>query len=552
MTAAPVRPVIARTDKTYDVAVLGGHVASGLLAAILARHGVDVLLLDAGPAGHVPAGEGTVPYGAEIFALLADRFEIPEIAGFGHAIKLPQEVREASGLKKNIGFLHHDEGREHDPKHTVQFVVPGEHNEWHLYRPAADAHAWDLAVSAGAATAEARPWLADADAAEDGVSLTLDDGRTYRTRFVVDGAGPESPLAKGLLGDDPGAPLRQRSRIIAGEMLDVGAFEDVTKFRRYRKAAPWSEGTTSHVFPGGWLQVIPFGNHPGSTNPRTSVTLSLDPDRFPSSGLAPEKEFSQVVERFPALARQFADASFTGEVVAEDGWQWRARRTLFDRVLLFERSASRNDLFLGRDLVMGAETIHALAPALIEAAASGEWDHPGLRRAARLQDDSIDYNDRMLEAARAACATFDLWNAYSRVWLLYQVIAAMSLKQARTAAAAAEGAGRWAPVESEDQAPFWYATPDGLRHLLYAAFDTCVQTVTGDIAPADAAECIFQSMRAADFVPPNYGFANPRDRFYRFTVARRLRTLLWTRTVAPRQFRRAITRENMMAKHRPS
>jgi tetracycline 7-halogenase / FADH2 O2-dependent halogenase len=542
---------IARTDVTYDVAVLGGHVASALLAAVLARAGVKVLLLDAGPAGHVPAGEGTVPYGAEIFALLADRFALPEIAGFGHAVKLPREVREVSGLKKNIAFLHHEERREQDPRHVVQFVVPGEHNEWHLYRPAADEHAWRIAVSAGAATADDRPRLTGAAVGEDDVTLTTGDGRTYHAEFVVDGAGPGSPLARSLLGDDPGVPLRGRSRVIAGHMHGVAPFENVSGVRKYRKAAPWSEGTTSHVFPGGWLQVIPFGNHPDSTNRRTSVTLSLDPGRFPSSGLTPEKEFAAFVERFPGLARQLADASFTGDVTAVDSWQWRASRTLFDRVFLFERSASRNDMFLGRDLVMGAELINALAPALIEAASAGDWDHPGLRRAARFQDDSIDWGDRMLEAARAACATFDLWNAYSRVWLLYQVIAAMSLKQARTAAAASEGAARWAPVERFAEAPFWYATPHGLRELLDDDFDLCVRTVAGAIAPADAADRVFHSLREADFVPPNYGFANPRDRFYRFTVARRVRTLLWTKTVAPRQFRRAITRENMMAKHRP-
>ena len=248
----------ARTDTTYDVAVLGGHVASALLAAVLARQGVAVLLLDAGPAGHVPAGEDTVPYGAEIFALLADRFGLSEIAGFGHAAELPREVREVSGLKKNIGFLHHEEGREQDPRHVVQFVVPGEHSEWHLYRPAADEHAWRIAVAAGAATAGAaradaattdpatsgavttgaattgpatpgaataagaatpgvawageRPRLGDAVVGADAVTLTTEDGRAYRARFVVDGAGPESPLVKRLLGDDPGVALRQRSR----------------------------------------------------------------------------------------------------------------------------------------------------------------------------------------------------------------------------------------------------------------------------------------------------------------------------------------------------
>src|SRR5215211_3914601 len=119
---------VADPDITYDVAILGNHLASGLLAAILARHGVRVVLMGA-PADQVePSGDSTVPYTTAVFQLLAERFEVPEIAAFAHFVDLPERVRRSSGIKKSLAFLHHTPGRGHEPRHTVQFHVPGEHN----------------------------------------------------------------------------------------------------------------------------------------------------------------------------------------------------------------------------------------------------------------------------------------------------------------------------------------------------------------------------------------------------------------------------------------
>ena len=110
----------------YDVAVLGGTMAGGLLAAVLARQGVRVLVVPGAEDRSEPSGETTVPYTAEVFLLLAKRFDIPEIAAFGLFPDLPADVRRDSGVKKSLGFLYHRVGRPQSPEESIQFNVPGD------------------------------------------------------------------------------------------------------------------------------------------------------------------------------------------------------------------------------------------------------------------------------------------------------------------------------------------------------------------------------------------------------------------------------------------
>jgi FADH2 O2-dependent halogenase len=141
----------------YDVAVLGCHLASCLLAAVLARSGVRVLLVDGADDTVQAAGETTVPYTAEVFFTLARRFDVPEIAALGLTSDLPDTIRRSSGVKRSLSFLYHMPDREQDPRHVTQFNVPGEHSEWHPYRDDVDQYTWEIATRYGARSIRNRP-----------------------------------------------------------------------------------------------------------------------------------------------------------------------------------------------------------------------------------------------------------------------------------------------------------------------------------------------------------------------------------------------------------
>lgn len=538
------RRLFADPEEKYDVALVGAHLASNLLAAVLARRGLRVLLVDCEADARTPAGETTVPYTAEVFFTLARRFDIPELAAFGLTCDLPDRVRRSSGVKRSLSFLYHRAGQPQNPDHAVQFNVPGEHSEWHMFRPDVDAYAHEVACQYGARVPRHRRRISEFARLPggDGVSVTTEDGVSYRARYLVDAIGMESPIVAKLGGPDPVAELRTRSRVMTAHLTGVQQFEDRVPLAAYPKASPWSVGTISHLFHGGWIQIAHFDNHPEAGTARASVAVSLDPDAFGDLAKDPEAAFRTLLDRFPQLAETFAGAVTATNWTFDELWQRTVTQTVGERHFLFERSASRNDFFLSRDVTMAAELVYALAPVLLEAARTDDWSPERFAPVAAFQRELIAFNDRIISAARIATHDFRLWNAFSRVWLLWSMLAALSLKSTRNHALRS---GDWRPTHRLDEGAFWFALPKGLPELLEQTFAWTEEVREGRLTPGAAADRIWQALDAAPFTPPLYGFADPDDRYYHFTLSKRLKALAWTKTVAPVEFRSMLTKENL-------
>lgn len=541
------RPAGPADETLYDVAIVGSHFAPAVLAAILARNGARVVLVDAADDRTEPSGEATVPYTSEVFALLAERFDLPEIAAFAHFPDLPREVRERSGIKKSLGFLYHTPGSWHDPQQTVQFNVPGEHNELHIFRPAADEYLRGVAVRHGARRPDGDPVAAGATVTADEAVVTLSDGRRLRARYLVDAAGPGSPVLAALGVEFRSDTLRLRSRVLTTRMSKVRPFEQCARLSDYRSATPWSAGTTHHLFDGGWIQLVDFGNHAASANPLTGVTVALDPERFADLPRDPERAFRALVARYPSIARQFQNAVTDEPWRTGEPWQRVATVTHGPRWFAMERSAARTEELLSRDVTMAAEVLHALGAGLLKVLRGGSSAEVEFARVDRFQRSLIDFNDQLLAGVRTAGADFELWNAFSRAWLLYQILADLSLKRARMDAAAR---GAWSPVEEFENGALWFRTPAGLTGLLDEVFAQMDRVRSGLTDPRAAARRIFRMLRRR-FVPPLYRFFDPRARYYHFTLARRLQMLAWVKTIAPRDFRRLLTRDNVTARRLP-
>ncbi|MEO6085757.1 MAG: FAD-dependent monooxygenase, partial [Umezawaea sp.] len=514
----------ADPEEKYDVAIVGAHLASNLLATVLAKQGLRVLLVDSESDATQPAGETTVPYTAEIFFTLARKFEIPEIAALGLTIELPDRVRNTSGAKRSLSFLYHRPDRAQDPKQTVQFNVPGEHSEWHMYRADVDQYTYDVARRYGARGVRHRRRFTAVSPTAEGVTVTVSDNTTFRARYLIDSIGPESPILAKLGGPDPVARMRTRSRVFTTHMTGVQMFEDRVPLADYPQASPWSLGTISHLFDGGWIQVAHFDNHAQAGTARCSVAVSVDPDRFDDLPKDPEAAFRALIDRFPQLRRTFESASAARPWAADDLWQRTVSATVGRRHFLFERSASRNDLFLSRDVTMAAEMVYVLAPVLVQAARTDDWSPERFAPVAAFQDSLIEFNDAILATAQVATRDFRLWNAFSRVWLLWSMLAALSLKSTRNQSLRS---GDWSTSARLGDGPFWFKLPNGLPELLRRVFEIGEEVRADRMLPSVAADTIFKALEDAPFVPPLYGFAKPEDRYYHFTLVKRLRMLAW-------------------------
>lgn len=526
---------------TYDVVVLGRHLATGLLATILARHGVRTALVPAEPDRILPAGESTVPYTAELFFLLGRRFEVPPIEALGMFSSLPEPVRATSGAKQNLGFLYHRPGQWHRDDEALRFTVPSEHAEWHIHRPDVDDYAIELARSYGAAVLDTEVVPGGVALDDTEIRVALRDGCILSGRYLVDGSGDARLLPPGVRRPDGGS-LRHRARLLTAHLAGVRPFEEILPPAAGGTVEPWSKGTATHVFDGGWLQVCPFGNHDGGRNPHHGVTLSIEPDRYPGVG-DPGEDFRSIVGRFPELGRQFACATEQRPWQRYDGWPVVAADCVGPRWLLFDRSAGRHDLLLSRDVTNSLEMVHAVAAGLLEVARTRDWAGDGMKPAADFQLRLLAFQDRLLAAGRTATRDFALWNAYLRVWLLWTILCSMSVKRSRLDGEAGTGPYRWSGVEQFDQAPYWYPVPVGLPELVDDAL-AAIETVRDGADPGVVADGIFLRLRLEPFVPPLFDFGDPAAHRYVLDDSRRERLVAWLQT-APDDVRRLVTEENV-------
>jgi FADH2 O2-dependent halogenase len=118
-------------------------------------------------------------------------------------------------------------------------------------------------------------------------------------------------------------------------MIDVPGFNEVTvPHAKYGHPYPLSQGTLHHIFKGGWLWIIPFNNHPASTNPLCSVGLQLDPRLYPQrDDLTPEEEFREFIHQFPDMEAQLKETRAVRDWVRIDRLQYSAHHIVGDRLL---------------------------------------------------------------------------------------------------------------------------------------------------------------------------------------------------------------------------
>ncbi|HWT93726.1 MAG TPA: hypothetical protein VN238_12060, partial [Solirubrobacteraceae bacterium] len=277
-----------------DVAIVGEGAVVSLLAAAVARGGRSVAVVPpVVPAGGAAPGAdlSTVPYSSELALLIGERFGLPEVSSLALLEHAPAELRAASGGKTSLGFVHHRPRRTQDPAETVQFQVPGEHAEWQPDRAALDAWARSLAVAKGArvltGAAAARTTTAE------GAEIRLAEGGSVTARLLVDA----SPA---------GAPAGRRT--ISADFESVTPYEHVVAMRRYGlPLRPWSRGTVTHTFPGGWLQVTHRGNHDLARGTGTGIALTVGPEHV-VEGEAPDALLERVLAELPELRAQLAKA----------------------------------------------------------------------------------------------------------------------------------------------------------------------------------------------------------------------------------------------------
>lgn len=519
-----------------DVLILGSGLAGSVLAAVLARGGANVLVLDGGSHPRFAIGESTIPYTSMLMRLIAERYDVPEIKYLTTFEALQEKVTTSSGIKRNFGFLYHREGERQNPIECHEFPIPKiTHTENHFFRQDIDAWLLSVALRYGARVRQQKR-VADFEFDDDAVTVIAEDGERFRTRYLVDASGFRSPLAEKLDLREKPSRLRHHSRALFTHMVDVTPYEETVLPRGvHGNPTPWSQGTLHHLFEGGWIWVIPFDNHARATNPLVSVGLNVDPRVHPpAEGRTAAEEFFDFIDRFPDVRKQFDRARAVRDWVSTPRLQYSSHTTVGHRWCLTSHAAGFIDALFSRGLSNSLEIVNALAGRLLEALDDDDFSTERFQYVQDLEQGLLDFNDDLVANAYTSFSDFRLWDGWFRVWSLGQILATFEINRAY--AKYIDNRADTELARLERLAPGG-SIPDyrPARELL-ARVSSEVRAVAEDGEdPGDAAKRVMGMLQAAEFVPPAFGLTDPDNRWFHATTPNVMRALRWSRTKAPRE-----------------
>jgi tetracycline 7-halogenase / FADH2 O2-dependent halogenase len=483
----------------YDVAILGSGIAGTVLAAVLARQGLSVLMLDSGTHPRFAVGEATTPQLTSLLELLSVRFSVPELKNISIPKLALRHVGASCGTKANFGFLYHREGHQ-APDEALMIGAANylRHNDLHFFRQDIDAYLLHVAIRYGT-TVRQNLRVTDIAFSSQETDLVSSSGESFRAKYVVDASGYRSVLAEKFGLRETPCRLRLQSRSMFTHMVNVRPYDECIDSREaYRMSSRWSRGTLHHMFDGGWLWVIPFNNHPASTNPLCSVGLSYDLRRYPKTDATPEQEFAACLERFPAISRQFKNARPVREWVSTGRLQYSSKATVGDRYCLMPHAAGFVDAYFSRGLTNTVEIASLLAVRLLAAVKDGDFSAQRFGDIDRVQQRMLDFNDRLVNGVYTCLSHFGLWSSYVRVWALGTIASIAKFNEL----IARYRSGDTACLKQLDDPPYpgvQYPYEAWYNHLFEAAVKEVEAFGRGELGPEEAAQRIFQHLKETDY-----------------------------------------------------
>ena len=332
-----------------DIAIVGSGFGGSLLAMIARRLGCRVMLLERGRHPRFAIGESASPLAGILIEQLADRYDLPRVrplSAFGAWQRTYPDV--VCGLKRGFTYFKHERNQPYrvDADRATQLLVAASPNDelsdTHWLRADVDDFLVREAIDSGVEYVD-EIQLESFDRAGD-VSVLAGQRRnvpvTIRAGLVVDASGPHGFMSRARNIANRGFGGYPQTQALFSHFTGVARCNEMREFvapAAPRKEVPYDskavprgtnfppypmdDAALHHVFDGGWMWVLRFGN--GVTSAGIAVTDDLAAElRLADS----EPAWHRFLTLYPSIAAQFAAAQPTRQFTWMPRLSWRAEQ----------------------------------------------------------------------------------------------------------------------------------------------------------------------------------------------------------------------------------
>jgi tetracycline 7-halogenase / FADH2 O2-dependent halogenase len=432
----------------FDVAIVGSGFGGSLMAMIAQRLGYRTVLLERGRHPRFAIGESASPLAGILIEQLADRYGLARVrplSTYGAWQRTCPDV--VCGLKRGFTYFRHERRqpyRASADRHNQLLVAASPNDELsdtHWLRSDVDHFLVREAMSAGVEyldETELETWDRHGDHSvvrgrRRGTQVSL------RIPFLVDASGPNGFVSRMLNIPNRGFAGYPRTQALFSHFTGVARCEDMPGFAwrgpcRVRAGEPgkarptiddlepppypMDDAALHHVFDGGWMWVLRFGN--GVTSAGIAVTDELAAELKLADG---EPAWQRFLSLYPSIAAQFAAAEPTREFTWMPRLSWRVGRAADEGWAMLPSAAAFIDPLFSTGIPLTLLGIERIAR-ILEGARGADVVTSAKASLARLAPRSFtdyahatlaeaDHAARFIAGCYAAFPRFDQFTAYS-------------------------------------------------------------------------------------------------------------------------------------------
>ncbi len=355
-----------------DVFILGAGYTGSLAAAVLARKGYSVALVDRGSHPRFAVGESTTPEQLYLLDWLGRAYGAPELRRLSSYEYIKHHRLPIAVWPKEAFYFLFNPGKfpgAHEFLHQTHPWPAGP--TYHTLRADQDHYLYRTALSYGA-KGYLDTEVASLDLSGPAVAATLNTPEgpvALDARFIVDASGPGCYLAEklGLREEKPFGAFRSWS--VYSHFTGLKPLEESYGRGWPSLGIPRENTTFHHIDPKGWAWVIPFDNGV------TSVGAVLREGDEAAALRDPKTALHAYIADNPAFAAMMEGATPVRPYTATGPLQWRAKKVVGRNWAILPPASGFTDPFFSPGNMVATAGVTRLAlglDAVLKEGRSGE------------------------------------------------------------------------------------------------------------------------------------------------------------------------------------